>query len=177
MSEESSGGKAKRWDRKRHWSLNQKLALFSVIISVGSLFFAISALLYTVHNEREMKTIDLLTHFEQRYDYLVYEQKSNLQAMPEEESRPLAEAFYRRFWDLQFEQYQEWREGYITPKIFNSWMRLRHCEWEQNEKIGGVTYQEGWQGFKKYLGSEDDGFSAYMEDVFKNKRANCPNGP
>jgi hypothetical protein len=147
-----------------------------VSISAGTFFFAVVALLYTVHNEREMKTIDLLTHFQQRYDYLVYEEQRKLQALPEEQARPQAEAFYRRFWDLQLEQYQEWREGFITPEIFSSWMNFRRCEWERNEKVGGVTYREGWEGFKKYLGNDDDGFSAYMEEVFKNRRAVCANG-
>lgn len=62
--------------RRRPWSTGQKLTLTSALISAPSFVFAICALLYTVQKEREMKIIDLLSHFQQRYDQIAYEVKS-----------------------------------------------------------------------------------------------------
>jgi hypothetical protein len=73
---------------RRPWSTGQKLTLTSVLISALSFIFAVCALLYTVHKEREMKIIDLLSHYQQRYDQIAYEVKSEVQALPEAQARP-----------------------------------------------------------------------------------------
>lgn len=179
MSEESTqmtGGRqsaAKRARRRIHsrWSTTQKLTLTSVAISALSFFFAVGALLYTVRKEREMKMLDMLSHFQQRYDLVVYDVKSKVQAG---NARAL-EAYYYRFWDLQFEQYQDWKAGFITPEIFTSWMDFRNREWQQNEEVGGMKYQQGWEESRKYLG--DEKFSQFMKEVFKGNRAAYANGP
>lgn len=159
---------------QRPWSTGQKLTLASVLISAMSFGFAVCALLYTVHKEREMKIIDLLSHFQQRYDQITYEVKSEVQALPEAQARPL-EAYYYRFWDLQLEQYQAWKAGFITPEIYSSWMEQRQREWGRNWAVGGKTYQDGWRETKEYLNNKE--FADFMDKVFAGDRAAYADGP
>ncbi len=169
MTKQASNG-APRWRLRA----SDRLTLVSIFISALSFGFAIYALIYTLDQQRKMKVIDLLAEFQRRYDEVTYDVKGKVQAQPQVgQVRP--EEYYRRYWDLQLEQHQYWKSGYITREIYSSWMDFRRREWLANEQVGGKSYQDGWQEAKRYL--DDYEFSNFMERVFNGDRTAYINGP
>jgi hypothetical protein len=181
------------------WTLRNKLIGFSIlfsflsiVVTTVSVLIALSAVKRSaenqrniVENQRDMKGIDLLVSFQQRYDALAYDARSQASLnITDAEKSTKAMEWYRRFWDLQFEQYQYWKKGYINYDIYESWMDFRWHEWDTNDSLNGVTYRVGWKDTKeKHFGGRPSGVSYYkdficfMENVFDGKSDVYRNGP
>lgn len=52
--------------------------------------------------------------------------------------------YYRRFWSLQFDQYNYRKLGFLDAQIFQYWMQCRHDDWNRNPTVGGKSYQDSW---------------------------------
>src|SRR5437764_977233 len=84
-------------------------------VSTCALCFSIYALLHTSSVQRQMKTIDLMRSFQERYDRLEWVESK---AVHDEDT---AKRYFARYWNLQLEQYEYWKQGFIDDKIFAYW--------------------------------------------------------
>lgn len=163
------------------WTLRNKLIAITTLIStfgfglsLTSVLVASKALTTSTETQRQFKAVDLRQYCQKRYDDLAYDTK--LRASEPNQ----AKIYYRRFWDLQFEQYQYCRDGLIEPQIYATWMAARRLEWDSNEPVGGVEYQKGWTDMKDFFLHHDYGgrgdykeFVDFMDGVFHGTTQTC----
>lgn len=151
----------------------QKTDFLTAIFTAGSVAIAAWAVIRTDQTQYEMKRIDLLTDYHNRYDKLVYEDKYHVSSKQE------ADDYYRRFWDLIYEEFSSWRRQFIDPDPFSDWMRFQKNEWYLNPYIGtnsnAVDYQTGWTNAMVY--QDDAEFSNFMVHVFNRDEKLYTNGP
>lgn len=121
--------------------------------------------------QRLLKELDLRQNCQNRYDDLAYETKARVKSTND------AKGYYKRFWDLQFEQYQYCKDGLINREIFATWMASRHDEYKDNESVGKMPYQDGWNymagHFKKHNHEAYAEFVDFMNQVFLGNKATC----
>jgi hypothetical protein len=108
-----------------------------------------------------MKRLDVLLQCQTRYEKIVYDTKRKII----DEKRD-AQDYYDLFWDLQVEQYQYWKLGYLDSDTYSYWMHWRYVEWQRNDSINGVDYHEGWKRFCSKTRMEGKDFHLDMESVF-----------
>jgi hypothetical protein len=141
---------------------------FAEILRLSQPFFQLLSaliLLFTLLNASRMrrtKALDLSCNYQARYHETNWEDIRSV-----ERGEISAETWYEKFWNLQLEQYQYWKMGYIPNDIFSYWMRLRQKEWAKNASLGAKTYREGWNRAKEYL--SDPQFAGFMTRVFEGK--------
>lgn len=136
------------------------------IFTILSFAIAISSLLTVVEIERtnleynqELKSIDLMNSFQSRYDKIIYDYKK--EAL--DDIIPVQE-YYNRFWNLQLEQWQYFNKGYIDGNTYCYWMKCRYREFQKNEMVKGIKYEEGFKNAVKIL--EVPKFKNFMNNVF-----------
>jgi hypothetical protein len=174
-----------------YWTLRNKLILVTTLISslgltlsLLSLYLASKASTTSSATQRELrekdferqrvlKESDLRQYCQRRYDDLAYET-----ARVKSESD--AKGYYKRFWDLQFEQYQYCKDGLVDKNIFATWMASRRFEYVDNEPVGQMSYQRGWEYMSDRFKKHDNGnqgayteFVNFMNAVFQSKKATC----
>lgn len=111
-----------------------------------------------------LKSVDVLIHFNNMYDAVAYVERENLRNDPVAATQERIEQHYRRFWNLQLEQYLLFKKGFIDPDIFRYWMQCRFEEWNDNQVIGGISYKQAWETTAKTLKQFD--FFGFMNRVF-----------
>ena len=176
-----------------YWTLRNRLIRFSIAISALSIIFSALSLFLailalnrglenqrsSIENQRDMKSVDLLVSFQKRYDDLAYDVRSRV------DSKGKALEYYHRFWDLQFEQYQYWKSGWIKREIYSSWMDFRQKEFDQNDPVGGISFQDGWTLTERdYLlpalqqrAAAYKDFTDFMDKVLHGDSSQYRNGP
>lgn len=143
------------------------------IASFLSFVVAFAALRANVQTQHELKTVDLLSHYHERYDHL-YDTKAK--ASTEKDQRE----YYQRFWELIVEEYGDWSRTYIPQEHWSAWMKQREQEFRDNKHIGdddSMTYREGWDWYKRCAAGRQDTFIDFMGKVFCGNRAVYENGP
>ena len=181
----------------RYWTLRNKLiaratmnSTLSVTASFVSVVLALFAVYSTSSTQRQLKEIDLRQNFLRRYEELVFDVKPKTVSAPtntddeKKAAQSMAFTYYHRFWDLQLEEYQFWKEGLIDKAIYASWMDFRRSEMQNNETLQGISYRQAWDEMKTYLrGRERKGsnyykeFIDFMDGVFDGKSETYENGP
>jgi hypothetical protein len=129
-----------------------------------SLTFLTAVILYltlvrSLRTWKENKAVDVMLRCQERYDDIVWNYKQKVRNSGIDELE-----FYERFWELQVEQFQYWRKGYISDEIYECWAYQRHREWLENKNLRSLSYQDGW---KKICGLEvQNVFTQFMNLVF-----------
>ena len=75
-------------------------------------------------------------------------------------------AFYRRFWELQFDQYVFWINAWVTDEDMHCWVQWRHGDWVENPVLGreGYAFRQSWHDCReRYM---EPGFAQFMDQVF-----------
>lgn len=61
--------------------------------------------------------------------------------------------YYERFWNLQYDEYHAWRDGFVSDDMFKYWLTMLRNKWLTNgtvvteldpKKPKPVTYREGF---------------------------------
>ena len=91
------------------------------------------------------KIIDVTINCQKRFDTIVWESVRLIN-----EGKVEVEEYYERYWNLQLEQFQYWKLGFINDEIYKYWMSARFKEWNQNKSIGEISYQDGWHKAAEY---------------------------
>jgi hypothetical protein len=179
----NKGPREHRNHADNYWTLRNRLIVISIlisgitiIVSAASILVAVIALSSSLSNQRHLKGIDLLQSFQKRYDELAYDMRPKIK--PDEPDR--AHVFYMRFWNLNFEEYQYCKADLIDRTIYSTWMGSRKLEWDINDPVGGIRYQDSWTSARDVMIQHDYGghhdykeFVDFMDGVFQGTRHNC----
>lgn len=122
-------------------SRGQKLALQSQILTLQS------------------KQADIVSDFNARFSRIW-----EMRASPDVRADPIV--FYERFWSLQFDQFEMWRQGLVPEETFRYWFNNRYDNWVANMSLGNLSYQEG---FEKTVGTwKTCEFKAFITSLHTN---------
>jgi len=127
---------------------------FQVVTGLGTLVILYQSLVLT----RRLKKADVLMECGRRFDQLVDRRESICNGSQKDSCY-----YYERFWNLQNDEFSLWREGYIDDKTYEGWLEARQEEFRNNETVGDMTYEDGWNHFKKK--TKDSIFKAFMQLV------------
>lgn len=128
------------WTDPKTWT-----AITAIVLSVGTLFVTYR---WTIRH----KEFDITMHFQEAWD--------DLEMLKSEvDSKPEAQYWFNRYWNLQIRQFEYWLRGYIRDEIFIYWMRCRRADYEAKrrfiviKKNSGAhdleyTYDQGWEDVK-----------------------------
>lgn len=72
-------------------------------------------------------------------------------------SKSRIERWHRRFWDLQFHQFQAWVDGYIRDDLMEHWANSRLVDFRRSEIFNvqdiaypdGFSFVNGWDSIKR----------------------------
>lgn len=70
-----------------------------------------------------------------------------------------------RFWSLQFDQYGQWMDGFVSDEVFAYWMACRWQEHKLNEKFCNKTFIENWEDWSSKA-QRANPFVEYMRNIF-----------
>jgi|GEM_PF-2824616 len=141
------------------------ISMVSVYLAYKALEASTAAQQTSTETQRKLKEIDLRQSFQKRYDDLTDETRSKVKSQQD------AEAYYRRFWRLQLEEYQYWCDGMIDENLYDTWANSRRYEWNHGPPFkyqkAAYTYKQGWDQMKKYFYERDQGNHTQYERFIK----------
>ena len=117
----------------------------------------------TLENQRLLRRSDLQMECNRRFDRIM-DMRDKLEAADGELRE--VKAFYKRFWELQSDQYQFWINGWVTDEDMFCWVQWRHGEWVENPVLGKDEYsfRQSWHDSReRYM---EPGFAEFMDQVF-----------
>lgn len=131
-----------------------------------SVFIALLSVQYNKKTNKYLKSIDVVLKFNDRFDDLYREQvRLSLKYGDAREEETVA--FFRRFWELQEDQYAMLSLGLIESDIYVNWMISMKKNYENTEKIGTMTFKEGWERVGQYEIDEQSNFNQFFIEIFR----------
>ena len=104
---------------------------------------------------------------QREYSRLVYEELPRVQAGAAD-----PRLWFNAYWGHQFNQWTLWKRGDIDALTFSLWMFFRHAEWMKNERVGGMSWQEGWESaLASIAGLKETDFAPFMRSIFNGTQA------
>lgn len=72
------------------------------------------------------------------------------QAQQKAPSDAQANLLYRRYWGLQHDQFQYFKDGLVSEEKFRYWLRARYMDYHRADpmRIGNVDYVRGWNNIR-----------------------------
>src|SRR5208282_4440523 len=141
-------------------------------------FITLVVLWATIRMTRALKRTDLLVSFGQRFNELMTMRHElnkrvtelmnlagNAKGLASVSLEADALNYYKRHFDLQFNEFYAFRKGLLEREIFTLWMRSCALQYER-DKIGDTKYEQGWKSWldEWHLGMEDE-FTKFMSKV------------
>ena len=137
--------------------------IFQIITGVAT----VTVLFLSLKTTRRLKTADVRMENQRRFDQLLVA-KDALKSGSSTTAEQVI-AYCERFWNLQNDQFRDWRLGLLPLEVFDSWMENRLIDWNLNAVIAaGVTYRKGWEDVKGNF--SHTGFADFMEKAVKPNR-------
>lgn len=157
--------------RRGGWGIFHTLISIELLLLTATLTVSIYSQSINIQRQHEMKMVDLMTHFQNRYDVLMWEVAPAVDEMED------AQSYFSRYWNLQLEQYEYWQEGLIEDDIYAYWMGLRRATYNDASyrpfrTFPEYTFQQGWTFARADLHVEADsyGFDGFMREVMTGDR-------
>ena len=113
----------------------------SFLTTVGTLYVLMKTLELNqkgIALTRQAKQSDILFHCSERYGRIL-----ELRALEDVKADPLT--FYERYWTLQLDQFTHWKQGFLDPEVYKSWLEERYDQWQRDALFGAMPYQEGYR--------------------------------
>ncbi|MDP8568510.1 hypothetical protein [Methylophilus aquaticus] len=104
----------------------------------------------------QAKQSDVLLHCNERFGR-IWEMRAN------EHVKADPFTFYERFWSLQLDQFTHWKDGFVDAGVFDSWMKGRYRQWQDNHSLGAMAYRDGYE--KAVASWETPKFKSFMHEV------------
>jgi hypothetical protein len=156
---------------KRGWQMLHTLLSIELLLLTATLLVSIYSQSINIQRQHEMKTIDLMTHFQNRYDTLMWE------VSPTVDEEVEAQAYFSRYWNMQLEQYEYWQQGLIADDVYAYWTSLRRATYNDAayrpfRTFPDYTFQQGWEFARADLHVDVDtyGFGSFMQEVMTGDR-------
>jgi hypothetical protein len=149
----------------------------SIAASIAPLL-TVSVLIATLRMTKSLKRADVMNEFNRRFDALVEFahniemkalQKSNKTGQQDlSEVDQLLIQYYRRYFNLQFDQFVAYRAGLVERSIFEYWMQSRAREFiSPTAAVAGMSYKDGWRIFDNNPSWVHHKFKDFMLKVHK----------
>jgi hypothetical protein len=73
--------------------------------------------------------------------------------------------FFRRYWGLQHDQFQYFREGLVDERTFRFWLSARYRDFHSPApmEIGEITFPRAWEALRAATDLPDPGFFEVMD--------------
>ena len=97
--------------------------------------------------QRELKRIDVVLYFQNRFNTLIYD-NSDIKT-----SEGVL-AFFEKFWLIQKDQYRLWKKGFVDESTFLRWNAAIKRDFRQHRNYGNISpevqisFLEGWEKSK-----------------------------
>jgi hypothetical protein len=128
-----------------------------IITGLGTLFILCITIIITLRSKRT----DILLEVDKRFNESQrYRRKINGSQNKEE-----ATSYYYDFWNVQHNQYDCWKQGYIDDATFKYWMTLRKHDYDAKKSIAGMEFKEGWEVVAEEY--KDTDFAPFINKVFE----------
>lgn len=104
--------------------------------------------IYTRVNSVELKQVDVEMHCNTRWADPFKERREIERSFEDKNARVSSSTvaeYYRQFWSLQHDQFNYFEQGAIPTKIFVEWMHYRYDEFQRNEPVGNVKFDDAWR--------------------------------
>jgi len=129
-------------------------AVATAIIAIAAL--VVSVLIWRLTKISQQHNIVLQCNF--RYDNLIQMKYDVLRSGS-------GEAFWERFWALQQDQFNHWRDELIPDKIFIQWQIQRKIDFEQNVNVHTTSYRTGWNYFQSRFSGIPNDFVSFTSKL------------
>lgn len=146
-----------------HWIAAKADDIFKIaplVTSLISLVVSSAVATFSISVNRRLKAMDVVVKCQEQYDRIAFDARHAVKT--EEE----AKLYYDRFWSLQWNQFEFWRDKHIGKDRYGFWMFCRNQEWKLNESIAGICYRDGWQWAVSHRNWQSTKFADHMEKVF-----------
>ncbi len=122
------------------------LAVFAQMAQIATgfatVYVLVWSLFHTSHVSHTLKKADVFIECNRKFDQLLVE-------YPHIQNERDAMGFYERFWSLQRQQFEFWRNGLIPDEQYESWMLARRRDFSDVSSsffnLGGKSFLEAWQ--------------------------------
>lgn len=141
-------------------------SLLQVIAWVAQIFTGLLTVLIlylSLRTARKLKKADVIIEDHRRFDQLL--------ALKHELATKSTDddvcTYFNRFWNLQSDEYDNWRAGLIGNKKYEEWLGARIAEHKSKETVGSAktwTNKRGWEAVKDNYCY--DKFNNFMDVVF-----------
>lgn len=136
------------------------------LAQIISAFATPIVLLLTLRLSILLKSSEVIEGYHRRWDDVV---KALSELTTQKPTSEAATIYYKRFWNIQHDQFSDWEECWIPNKVYKEWLKARRAEWKSNTLLSGISYQEGWHQVRgQYAGSAsqtDNKFVLCMDRV------------
>ncbi len=122
--------------------------IITALITSFILFISCIIAYKALRLQKELKKIDVLLFFQNRFNALVYEDNSNIR------TREDVVVFYEKFWLIQKDQYRLWKKGFLEDTVFLRWITTIKKDFQQHRSYGNIppdlqaSFLEGWKTSK-----------------------------
>lgn len=156
-----------------------------IVFTIGA-FVAYQAFRATIAVNKFSKSVDVMMKCSDRYDAIHIERakldRGRMTPVMDDSSgsrvacRPSTpvtqpnderdvEMVYKRFWGLQQFQHEMFALGLIELGVYQSWLTHKARLFHENEKIGGITFREGWEEYGKKSNQENVAFTRLIAEI------------
>jgi hypothetical protein len=142
-------------------TLEKWAPLFQIMTGLATVL----VLFLTLKTSHRLKGTDVRMEQQRKFDLMLEAKHALKQKGKTEED---VQWYCYRFWNLQADEFHEWREGMLSNSLFRSWMETRQNDWDSNSELGaGMRYQDGWNKVKDKF--TNVGFRDFMEMVVSHR--------
>jgi len=141
---------------------------------ITGIFLLISIIIAykAIRLQKELKQIDVLLYFQNRFNLLVYGDHTNIKTKED------VKLYWEKFWLLQKDQYRLWKKGFIDDIDFERWLTTKKrcfingCNNYENfpDEIT-IPFKEGWKSSKDAM--SDNTFVEFIESISFHDTKKC----
>ena len=126
---------------------------------VGTSFIFL-VVLFAYNLNKKLKRIDVEMKCQERFEKLQFE------VLPKaKEIRGGEISYYKRYWTLQFEQFQYYTAGFISSRIYWAWLVSNHDRLYSDQPFENLGYLDSWESFREGYKKLDETFVALIDSV------------
>ncbi len=133
---------------------------FAALAAIVAVIIARINLKRLASNSLFIKTIDVTISFSERYE------KINALRFSENQNDASTKDFFKRFWNLQSEQFDLFLKGVIDPVTYATWLQQKISLFSNSDLIGGTSAWQGWVLYGRRSYSENRLFVYLMDAIF-----------
>ena len=140
-----------------------------LLASTAAINFFTARLSYQNRKDsKKIQRLTLMSELQKQYYFLLFDLKNKVK---NQELEP--KDYYRRYWIERAHEFMLFRNEFIDVNTYIQWLTSEKSDYQLNEELNNITYQEGYEQTKKFFesrtttNSNSKEFFDLMEKVFK----------